>query len=332
MGERNGLGKGNKKRLLVLIMIGASLFVTTGCGIKKASNVPKGVPASVIKPIEVIAEAKPTEPPAVVVRDAVKSRSPMKIFKDVPRDVQIPAYYSLVDLDNVPHAVYAYNLGNNETVFRVYGEVQELEDGNVVNTLTGFFTAKITIQNDGYHVETDKEEYPVVLEEETPATLKTCVVPTKQNITNYVNKAKADKAAYEKALAKAQKNGSELPKEPEWDGLPILTKDTPSVKIPSELRAVRKVANLYYYESKYRENEYRRYATPDGTTSGYYISNSKGELKDGSLEVDIKSDVTKERRRQNKAVTKPSDGIYRVPVKIYLSDGQLQVVDQIIIR
>lgn len=321
------------KVAITLCLLCVTMFTATGCSnIRKANDVPKGEPAAIIKPIEVIAEVTPTPPPAVVVREAKKSRSPMHILQDIPDDVEIPSFYSMLDLEGVPHVVYAYNAGNNTTMYRVYAEVQDLEDGIPVNTVKGFFNAKITFTDTGYYIETNKDENPINIEDETPAVLKTCVVPTKQNINAYISNAKKQKSAYEKALAKAQKNGTELPKEPEWDGLPILTKETKAVKIPSALKAMRKVANLYYYENKYRENEYRRYATPDGQTSGYYYSNKAGEITDGALEIDIDKDTAKDRLRQRKAVAKPSDGIYRYPVKIYLSDGQLQVVNQIIVK
>lgn len=324
--------KTNGKILIFIGLIFACLFLSGCSSIKKVESLPQGTPAAIIKPVKIVAQATATPAPTVVVRETIKSRSPMRIKQDVPNAVEIPGFYTLIDITDVPHAVYAYHSATGSTEFRVYAEVDELEDGIVMNTLKGFFKASITAENGTIHIETNKEEWPVDPDTETPAEYKTCVVPTKQNINAYIRKANEAQKKYEKSVANAKKKGTEIPDPPAWDGLPVLTKETTAVTIPRKLQTVRKIANLYYYESCYREKEYRRYATPDGYISGFYVSTSNGTINNGALMVSINDDMKDTRLRQRKAVEKPANGLYRIPVYITLNDGQQMVVNSIIER
>ena len=81
-----------------------------------------------IRTSQVIAEQTSTPEPVVIIREPVKNHSPLRIQLDAPDSADMPEYYQPVDFGGIPYCVYAYTDINNTTVFRVYAEVDELED------------------------------------------------------------------------------------------------------------------------------------------------------------------------------------------------------------
>lgn len=312
------------KAIILAGMILSSLFIFSSCGsIKpidnnKAINTPQ-----IIKPVQIIAENTATPEPVIIARDPVKRHSPMRIKTDVPNSVNIPEFYFPLDLEGVNHIIYAYVNSNNQTVYRVYAEVDEEEDGNVVNTLKGFYNAKVTINNAGiYIIETDKDEYPIDMSKESPAQYTPCLLPTKANIKKYLRDESNAAKKYEKAVENAQKKGEPLPEPTPWDGTPILSNETIPYVLPNGVKESKKGFSIYYYTNIYGEYEYRRYATSDGVTGNFYYVNEDGNIVPGSLPVNSELDFDKNNFKSGKPIEKPNVIIYRLPVNIQLSDGQ----------
>lgn len=286
--------------------------------------------SSAIKPVVIIAEDTPTPEPVIIIREPVKNHSPMRIQTDVPDGVEIPSYYHAIDLNGVNFCVYAFTNKKNKTEYRVYAEVDELEDEVVMSTLTGFFAAKVTLNDSGsYDIETNKNDVPIDHRTEKPAKYTPCPVPTKANIQAYVRKAERAANSYNKAVEAAERNNEPAPEPTPWDGLPILTQDTQEIKLPSFVRAVRKIDSLYYYVNKYGENEYRRYATTNGKDSGFYYSDENGNIEKGALKIAYELDFVKENLKGRRAEEKPEIVYCRLPVCIILSDNTKAIADHV---
>lgn len=310
------------------ILIASALLLNSCSDIREANNIQPDITSiPAIKPITVIAESTATPEPEIVIREPVKSRSPMRIKTDVDRNVTVPAFYQPVDIEGVNYCVYAYTSTDGSTKFRVYAEVDELEDENVMNTLKGFFDARISINGKGvYVVETRKEDDPISEVDETPAVMKTCPVPTRNNKRTYIKNAEKSATKYANDVANAEKKGEPKPEPTPWDGLPVMTEETVEITIPNAVKTYKKIENLYYYVNVCGDNEYRRYATPNGNESGFYLSDEEGNISDGALMVNCELDFVKENFRSGKKQERPSDNMYRLPVMIRLSDGNTATV------
>ncbi len=311
------------KKGWIYLFLSAVCLSASGCtSFQRAGDLPSGIPESSIRPIIVIAEATATPIPEVIIRDPVKSRSPMRIMNDVPENTSIPEFYALVDLEAIPHAVYAYTSTTGETLYRVYGEVDNLEDGIVVSTDAGFYGAVLYLEDSGYRLETNKDEMPITQEQETPQTILPCPVPTKQYIRSYIREAEKATKAYETAKAKAEKNDEPLPEEPVWDGLPVLTSETVPVVLPKQYKVADKsMPGFYYFDNQYGIREYRRYGTNNGVDSAFYATGEDGQICVGALPIDFDRDNVPERYKARKLVEKPSDQYYRLPIIIRTSNG-----------
>lgn len=276
-----------------------------------------------IRTAQVIAEQTSTPEPVVIIREPVKNHSPLRIQLDAPDSADMPEYYQPVDFGGIPYCVYAYTDINNTTVYRVYAEVDELEDDNVIQTLEGFFAASVYPDGNGlYILEADKNSNPVNPADETPAVFMPCPVPTRNAVSSYIRNAKSAADKYNKAVASAEKKGEPLPEPTPWDGLPVLNEETPVISLPGQVKAVKRIEHLYFYTNVYGDEEYRRYATADGYDSGFYLSDGEGRIRNGSLKVDISADFDKSSFRSGKKVPRPEDGIYRLPVLVTLSSGE----------
>lgn len=316
-----------KKWLLLLLAI-MLLIVMSGCdAIKPAENVkPDATAAVIIKPIEIKAADTPTPEPVIVVRDPVKSHSAMRIQQDVPVNVQIPSFYQAIDLDGVNHCVYAFTNSNGRTEFRVYAEVDELEDENVMNTLQGFFKADVYENGDEYYVQTNKDDNPINISTELPCKYYPCEPPTKNNIKAYVRNRANEQKKYDKAVADAEKKGEPAPAPTPYNNLPIYTDSTEAIEIPREVKVMKKDPTLYYYVDIYGENVYRRYATPNGIVAGFCRSDENGKIVPGSLMIDYQLDFIKEHFKGRKVQEKVANSIYRIPVYITLTSGETRTV------
>ena len=316
-----------KKWLLLLLAI-MLLIVMTGCdAIKPAENVkPDATAAVIIKPIEIKAADTPTPEPVIVVRDPVKSHSAMRIQQDVPVNVQIPSFYQAIDLDGVNHCVYAFTNSDGRTEFRVYAEVDELEDENVMNTLQGFFKADVYENGDEYYVQTNKDDNPINISTELPCKYYPCEPPTKNNIKAYVRNRANEQKKYDKAVADAEKKGEPAPAPTPYNNLPIYTDSTEAIEIPREVKVMKKDPTLYYYVDIYGENVYRRYATPNGIVAGFCRSDENGKIVPGSLMIDYQLDFIKEHFKGRKVQEKVANSIYRIPVYITLTSGETRTV------
>lgn len=316
-----------KKWLLLLLAI-MLLIVMSGCdAIKPAENVkPDATAAVIIKPIEIKAADTPTPEPVIVVRDPVKSHSAMRIQQDVPVNVQIPSFYQAIDLDGVNHCVYAFTNSDGRTEFRVYAEVDELEDENVMNTLQGFFKADVYENGDEYYVQTNKDDNPINISTELPCKYYPCEPPTKNNIKAYVRNRVNEQKKYDKAVADAEKKGEPAPAPTPYNNLPIYTDSTEAIEIPREVKVMKKDPTLYYYVDIYGENVYRRYATPNGIVAGFCRSDENGKIVPGSLMIDYQLDFIKEHFKGRKVQEKVANSIYRIPVYITLTSGETRTV------
>jgi len=316
-----------KKWLLLLLAI-MLLIVMSGCdAIKPAENVkPDATAAVIIKPIEIKAADTPTPEPVIVVRDPVKSHSAMRIQQDVPVNVQIPSFYQAIDLDGVNHCVYAFTNSDGRTEFRVYAEVDELEDENVMNTLQGFFKADVYENGDEYYVQTNKDDNPINISTELPCKYYPCDPPTKNNIKAYVRNRANEQKKYDKAVADAEKKGEPAPAPTPYNNLPIYTDSTEAIEIPREVKVMKKDPTLYYYVDIYGENVYRRYATPNGIVAGFCRSDENGKIVPGSLMIDYQLDFIKEHFKGRKVQEKVANSIYRIPVYITLTSGETRTV------
>lgn len=320
--------KRNTRAGAIGILIASALLLNSCSDIREANNIQPDITSiPAIKPITVIAESTATPEPEIVIREPVKSRSPMRIKTDVDRNVTVPAFYQPIDIEGVNYCVYAYTSTDGTTKYRVYAEVDELEDENVMNTLKGFFDARITVNAKGiYVVETRKEDDPITEADEDPAILKTCQVPTRNNKRAYIRDAEKAATKYEKDLINAEKKGEPKPEPTPWDGLPIITDETVEVIIPRQVKTYKRIENLYYYVNVCGDNEYRRYATPNGNESGFYLSDEEGNISAGALMVNYELDFAKENFRSGKKRERPSDNTYRLPVVIRLTDGNTATV------
>lgn len=318
-----------QKGLLFALMI-IVLLTLCGCDvIKPADDLKPDVTAAVIiKPVVIEAAATATPEPVVVKRDPVKSHGPMRILQDVPENKvnEIPSFYQPIDLDGVNHCVYAFTTADGTTEFRVYAEVDELEDQNVMNTLVGFFKAEITKSERGYFIQTNKDDNPINLSTEKPTKYTPCNAPTKANIQAFVREMESAAQKYQREYNKAEKNGEPLPEPTPWNGLPIYTKETEPVQIPNQVRPIRNSIGLYYYVDNYGDEVFRRYATSNGINSGFYRSNNEGDIIPGSLKIDISRDFVQANFKQRKLDEKPEDNTYRLPVIVLLSSGEQETV------
>ena len=317
-----------KKKWLLLLLAIMLLIVMSGCdAIKPAENVkPDATAAVIIKPIEIKAADTPTPEPVIVVRDPVKSHSAMRIQQDVPVNVQIPSFYQAIDLDGVNHCVYAFTNSDGRTEFRVYAEVDELEDENVMNTLQGFFKADVYENGDEYYVQTNKDDNPINISTELPCKYYPCEPPTKNNIKAYVRNRANEQKKYDKAVADAEKKGEPAPAPTPYNNLPIYTDSTEAIEIPREVKVMKKDPTLYYYADIYGENVYRRYATPNGIVAGFCRSDENGKIVPGSLMIDYQLDFIKEHFKGRKVQEKVANSIYRIPVYITLTSGETRTV------
>ena len=311
-----------KSTLITLLLI--SIFLLTGCSqIQKIEDPIKASNRPSIKPVNIIASATATPEPLLIIRKPSITRSPMRVQLDVPDHVVVPKFYQLLDLTGVPHAVYAYTDKQNQIQYRVYADIDELEDGHITNTISGFFIAKVYLsEGNTFIIETDKDSDPVDISAEDPVTLVTCPAPTKANIRNAIKKKTNDQKKYKSDCDKASRVGEPTPTPPPWDGLPVLDESSTEITLPSKLKSAgSQNPNLYYYINLYGEREYRRYATPDGYDSGFYLSDENGSITDGSLKVDYTTDFDGTYFKQKKTLAPPASNLYRLPVFITLSNG-----------
>lgn len=321
-----------RKNLCLACLLLAMLILFSSCGafVPADEYEYNKQAAIVLKPVEIKAAATATPEPVIVIRDPVKGHSPMRIEKDVPEMVTIPSIYQAIDLEGVNHAVYAYTNTEGKTEYRVYAEVDELEDENVMNTLKGFFEAKIHWTDGSYFVETNKEDNPIDVSTEKPATFTPCEPPVRNTIRSQIRTRENEARKYEREVESAQAKGEPLPEPTPWDGLPIYTDETEPIEIPSKVRALKKVGvGMYYYVDIYGDEVFRRYATPNGTDSGFYLSDEQGNIQPGALMLDHNKDFAKENFKGRKAEERPADNIYRSAVKILLTSGEEQIVDMV---
>ena len=122
--------------LLIPLLSSCGLFHPVGEGSAPESTV------HLIYPVQIIAENTATPEPVVIARDPVHNHSPLRIQFDAPENMEIPGFYHRIDFDGIPYCVYAYTDVSNRTVFRVFAEVDELEDKNITGTLSGFSVLK----------------------------------------------------------------------------------------------------------------------------------------------------------------------------------------------
>lgn len=316
-----------KSFIFIIIMV-CALLCLSSCGSVREFDISQVAnTAQIIRPIQIIAENTATPEPVVVARDPVKRHSPMRIQTDVPSGYEIPSFYYPLDLDGVNHVVYGYVNSKNKYVFRVFAEVDDEEDGNVVKTNKGFYNANITRAANGtYIIETNKDDDPIDTSLEKPAKYIPSLVPTKNNIKSYVKSASDAAKKYEKAVSAAKKKGEPEPEPTPWDGTPILTNETTPITLPSAVKSSKKGFSMYYYVNVYGEYEFRRYATCDGVTGNFYYVEEDGKIAPGSLPVDTVIDFDKSNFKGKKALEKPSVLTYRLPVLVELSNGEIITV------
>ena len=325
----------NKRKLILLFLLPLLIPLLSSCGNFRSADTGEYPHTTVqhIQPVQVIAEQTATPEPVVIVREPVRNHSPLRIQLDAPDSAEIPDYYQPVDFGGIPYCVYAFTDSDNTTAVRVYAEVDELEDENVVTTLSGFFCASVYPDGNGLFIlETDKNSNPIDPETESPAILTPCPVPTKNAVSAYVKNAGNAAEKYKKAVAAAEKNGEAVPEPTPWNGLPVLTEETAIISLPGQVKQVRKIDYLYSYTNIHGDEEYRRYATADGYDSGFYLSDGEGRIRNGSLKVDIAVDFDKSSFRSGKKVPHPEDSIYRLPVLVTLSNWETASVYTIYVK
>ena len=222
--------------------------------------------------------------------------------------------------------MYAFTNSDGRTEFRVYAEVDELEDENVMNTLQGFFKADVYENGDEYYVQTNKDDNPINISTELPCKYYPCDPPTKNNIKAYVRNRANEQKKYDKAVADAEKKGEPAPAPTPYNNLPIYTDSTEAIEIPREVKVMKKDPTLYYYVDIYGENVYRRYATPNGIVAGFCRSDENGKIVPGSLMIDYQLDFIKEHFKGRKVQEKVANSIYRIPVYITLTSGETRTV------
>lgn len=276
-----------------------------------------------IKPINIIASATASPEPQLIVRKPSYSRSPIRIKLNSPDNVEVPGFYQLLDLPGVPYAVYAFTDSDNKVQYRVYADVDELEDGHIMNMLSGFFAAKLYLtEGNTFVIEIDKETYPVIISAEIPSSLTPCPAPTKANIGKAIKTRANEQKIYGSGYEKTGRVVESNPAPDSWDGLPVLDESTTEIYLPSQLKSAgSKYPYLYYYTDLYGDKAYRRYATSNGYDSGFYFSDEFGTIADGSLKIDFETDLGGEYFKKRKIIPHPQDGLYRLPVIITLSNG-----------
>ena len=320
--------KRNLKVVSLFALLLAAMLLLSSCGSIREFDISQVTnTAQIIRPVEIIAENSPTPEPVVVARDPVKRHSPMRIQTDVPKGYEVPSFYFPLDLDGVNHVVYGYVNSKNKYVFRVFAEVDDEEDGNVVKTNAGFYNANITLNKNGtFVIETNKDDDPIDTSKEKPAKYIPSLLPTKANIKSYIKSASDAAKKYDKAVAAAKKKGEPQPEPTPWDGTPILSNETTPVTIPSAVKASKKGFSMYYYVNVYGEYEFRRYATCDGETGHFYYVEEDGKIAPGSLPVDTVIDFDSSNFKGRKVQEKPSVLTYRLPVLVELSNGDIITV------
>ena len=321
-----------RRKWIALLAAVMALLLLSSCDafIPVEEVKPEATAAVIIKPIEIKAADTPTPEPVIVVREPVKAHSAMRIQQDVPADatVPVPVFYQAIDLDGVNHVVFAFTTTGGKTEFRVYAQVDELEDENVMNTLEGFFKAEIYKTESGYFIKTNKNDNPINISSEIPCKITPCSPPTKNNVQNYIRNMTNAAKKHEQAVAQAEKKNEPAPEPTPWDGLPIYTDDTPIITLPEQVRLVnRNDPTLYYYVNIYGENEYRRCATPNGEQAGFYLSNEEGKITPGSLMIDHEKDFVAENFKKRTIENKPDDFVLRLPVLVRLDSGEIESVE-----
>ena len=319
------------KRVNLLLMLMTLVVMLSSCGsIHPVEDTKTMTSVEVVEQTrEVKAAATQTPEPVIEIREPVKKHSPMRIQTDVPVNVSVPVFYQSIDLEGVNHAVYAFTNSNGETEFRVYAEVDELEDENVMNTLEGFFRAEVYNKDGEYFIQTNKDDNPINISKERPCKYTPCSPPTKDNVRAYIRNMNDAKKKYEQAVAKAEKAGEPAPTTTPWDGLPIYTEDTEYIVIPNGVKGFRKDPSLFYYVDVYGDEVFRRYATPNGIVSGFCLTGEDGKITAGSLMIDPTKDFVKENFKGRTLVDKPEDNIYRIYVYIILNSGEQESVEMI---
>ena len=311
----------NKKLLIILFL---SVILLTGCNnIHPLSELrDSGKRSTIINENVIVQSFSPTPSPEIKVREPEKSHSPIRISYDAPSEI-VPEFYQQLDFPGIPYCIYGYTNTSGECCYRVYGEVDVLEDENITETLIGFFQSSIFNSDYGiYILEVNKDSFPVKISSEKPVHLIPCPVPTNKEISSYIRKRKSETEKYEKERENAEKNGDPLPVPTIWDGQPLLSESTVPVNLPYQVKAVQNIQYLYYYENPYGERVYRRYATPDGFSSGFYPSDQDGNITIGSFKIDTSLDFDQSSFRSGKKLIPSDTQIQRIPSEVILSDGR----------
>lgn len=319
-----------RRKWIALLAAVMALLLLSSCDafIPVEEVKPEATAAFIIKPIEIKAADTPTPEPVIVVREPVKAHSAMRIQQEVPVNTVIPVFYQAIDLDGINHVVYAYTGTGGKTEYRVYAQVDELEDENVMNTLEGFFKAEIYKTGTGYFIKTNKDDNPINISSEIPCKITPCSPPTKNNVQSYIRNMNNAAKKYEQAVAQAEKKNEPAPEPTPWDGLPIYTEETTIITLPNQVRQVnRKDPTLYYYVNIYGENVYRCCGTPNGEQAGFYLSNEEGRIIPGSLMIDYEKDFVTDNFKKRTIQEKPDDFSLRIPVLIRLNSGETESVE-----
>lgn len=310
-----------KKSIIATIILTVLVIVAGFVGIKNCKKVDEDVVPTlerIVIPKTVILEVKPTEKPKKVEKEKIISRSNLRISKDMPE--AIPDYYSIIDIGEVDYPIFAFTNDQGHTEYRVYGEIDVLENNQVKDTLVGYYPIELEGTEAGIKMIVDNEHDPINMETNL-ASFIACDVPTKESVRKQIQDRKNALSKYERAKAKAEKDGSEAPLEPIFDK-PIFDENTHYYRLPGQFRKIRKIYNLYYYVNLYNQEEFRQYATVTGDEHGFVLSDEEGHIKDGELFVDIENDAVKANFKGRKVVEPPA--FKRVPVLIDLSGTKYQ--------
>jgi hypothetical protein len=74
---------------------------------------------------------------------------------------------------------------------------------------------------------------------------------------------------------------------------------------------------------------FRRYATPNGEIAGFCISDENGKITPGSLMINSEMEFVKENFKGRTLLEKPEDNIYRLPVYVTLTSGEMETVQMV---
>jgi len=276
--------KNNKIVISLLIAMLIFACAMTGC----AKQAPQETPE---------AEATPN---LTVEEIAVeKTTSDLRVLS-VPADVEVPEVYTDVKINGIDETVFAFTDETGNTQLRVYGEVDHLEDGEVVDTQAGFFPVAVKpagedIAEGVFAVGAEIKKLENAIEDIADETATDEPAEGEDAAPEDVGVGELYIPNYELVVPKnaepvntaAEKAGQcvpmTVPAPPEGDD--VNSTDDVFV-VPENYVPVEGTDGLFSYVNVNGETVYRVYGAFEGQEAGLWMANEDGTMVPGAFMID----------------------------------------------